>query len=124
MGIGDVADSIARAVAATHTGYFQAAPFIQDLIWEQYPLPAALDTMTAGNSSKMSMQANPVTALEPPMPPRTDVILNKTGSTGGFGAYVVYVPARKLGIVLLANKFYPNEVRTKVGYELMESVVG
>jgi beta-lactamase class C len=123
MGIGDVAEPIARAVAATHTGYFQAAPFIQDLIWEQYPLPAALDTMTAGNSSKMSMQANPVTAILPPMPARADVILNKTGSTGGFGAYVVYVPARKLGIVLLANKFYPNEVRTKIGYELMQSVL-
>jgi beta-lactamase class C len=52
------------------------------------------------------------------------VILRKTDSTGGFGAYVVYVPARKLGIVLLANKFYPNEVRTEVGYELMERLAG
>jgi beta-lactamase class C len=121
---GDVADPVARAVAATHTGYFRAAPFVQDLIWEQYPLPAGLDTMTLGNSSQMSLKANPVTAIEPPMPPRADVILNKTGSTGGFGAYLVYVPERKLGIVILANKFYPNEVRTKVGYDVMAKLLG
>jgi beta-lactamase class C len=124
MELDEVPAPVARAVAATHTGYFQAAPFIQDLIWEQYPLPAALDTMMAGNSSKMSMKVNPVTAILPPMPPRADVILNKTGSTGGFGAYVVFVPARKLGIVLLANKFYPNEVRTKVGWQVMQQLVG
>jgi beta-lactamase class C len=124
MGTGDVPDEIARAVAATHTGYFHADPFIQDLIWEQYAWPAALNDMTAGNSSTMSMKANPVTAILPPMPPRADVILNKTGSTGGFGAYVVYIPARKLGIVVLANKGYPNEVRTKAAYQVIERLLG
>src|SRR5262249_51960206 len=97
MGLGTVSGEIARAVAATHTGSFHADPFIQDLVWEEYDWPAALDAMTLGNSSKTSMKANPVTAILPPMPPRTDVILNKTGSTGGFGAYVVYVPAQKIG---------------------------
>ena len=124
MGAGDVPAPVARAVAATHTGYFRAEPFIQDLIWEQYPLPAALETMTLGNSPKMSMKPNPVTAILPPMAPRADVILNKTGSTGGFGAYLVHVPEQKLGIVLLANTFYPNEVRTKIGYEVMTKLLG
>jgi beta-lactamase class C len=117
----DVPEPLVRAVAATHTGYYRTGPFIQDLIWEQYPTPVALDDMVRGNSSKlMGANPNPATAIEPPMPPRTDVIFNKTGSTGGFGAYVFARPEQKLGIVILANKFYPNEVRTKAAWQVME----
>ena len=32
---------------------------------------------------------------------------NKTGSTGGFGAYVALLPSRELGVVVLANRGYP-----------------
>ena len=119
-----VPEPVARAVAATHTGYYRAGPFIQDLIWEQYPTPVKLEDMTSGNSAKMSQQDNKATAIEPPMPPRADLIFNKTGSTGGFGAYVFGMPEEKFGIVLLANKFYPNEARTKAGYTAMARLVG
>jgi beta-lactamase class C len=120
MGIApDVPEPVARAVDATHTGYYRTGPFIQDLIWEQYPTPVSLEDMTNGNSSKlMGANPNPATPIEPPMPPRTDVIFNKTGSTGGFGAYVFCAPEKKLGIVLLANKFYPNEARTKAAWQI------
>src|SRR5581483_8200220 len=73
MGVGDVDPSIARAAATTHTGYYRAGPFIQDLVWEQYPEPAELADMMAGN--EVSFKALPATAIEPPMPPRADVIL-------------------------------------------------
>jgi beta-lactamase class C len=124
MGLGTVADPIARAIAATHTGTYSTGPFIQDLIWEQYPMPAALDQMVAGNSSVSSLHPVPATAIVPPMPPRADAILNKTGSTGGFGAYVMCMPEKKFGIVMLANRFTPNEARTKAGWQVMEAVVG
>ena len=119
MDMGNAPEKTARAVMATHTGYFRSGELIQDLIWEQYPWPVALDKITAGNSAKMIFNANPATAIEPPMPPRGDVILNKTGSTGGFGAYVAYVPDRKLGIVMLANKGYPNEARVKAAHQVL-----
>jgi beta-lactamase class C len=123
MGVGAAPpDPVARAVAATHVGYYRSGPFVQDLIWEQYPTPVALKTMTEGNSQQMSLKANPATVLEPPMPARSDVIFNKTGSTGGFGAYLFAAPEQKLGIVLLANKFYPNEARTQAAWQMMERV--
>ena len=124
MGVDGVADPVARAVAATHTGYYRAGPFIQDLIWEQYAMPAKLDDMTTGNSSKISLNAMPATVIQPPMAPRADVILNKTGSTGGFGAYVLCIPEQKLGLVMLANKGYPNEVRTKAAYQVLARLMG
>jgi beta-lactamase class C len=117
MGMGTVPAKIAGAVEATHTGYFRSGELIQDLIWEQYPYPAELDRIVAGNS--MNRDAHSATAIDPPMAPRTDVILNKTGSTSGFGAYVAFVPAKRIGIVMLANKFYPNEARVKAAYHIL-----
>ncbi|PBB89464.1 class C beta-lactamase [Mesorhizobium sp. WSM3864] len=118
MGIGKVPDDVARALDATHTGYFRAGELIQDLIWEQYPYPVELAKIVAGNAPKM-LEPTPATAIEPPMAPRADVILNKTGSTNGFGAYVAYVPSRKIGIVMLANKAYPNEARVRAAYQVL-----
>jgi len=119
MGLGAVPEKAARAIESTHTGYFQAGGMIQDLVWEQYLYPVALEKIVAGNAPGMARNTTPVVAIVPPMQPRDDVILNKTGSTGGFGAYVAYVPAKKIGIVMLANRFYPNEARVRAAYAVL-----
>jgi beta-lactamase class C len=96
-----------RAITATHTGYYRIGPMTQDLIWEQYPYPVALTDLLAGNSDKVILEANPATPLNPPLSPPEDVLINKTGSTNGFSTYVAFIPEKKLGVVLLANKRYP-----------------
>jgi beta-lactamase class C len=123
MGVGNVPPKVAQALAATRTGYFEAGPFIQDLIWEQYPWPVATEKVMAGNTLQMGRaNAHPATAITPPMPPRADVLVNKTGSTNGFGAYVAFVPEKKIGIVMLANRIYPNEVRTKAALQVLKQL--
>ncbi|MEO9340159.1 class C beta-lactamase [Mesorhizobium sp. SB112] len=119
MGIGDVPEKLARAVSATHIGYFRAGELVQDLIWEQYPYPVELNKIVAGNSGATTRGSIPAEEIDPPMQPRGDVIINKTGSTNGFGAYVAYVPGKKIGIVMLANKRYPNEVRVKAAHQVL-----
>lgn len=108
-----------RAVDATHTGYFRAGAMTQDLIWEQLAYPVGLGRLLAANSATMLFDAVPASRLEPPLPPQGYVLLNKTGSTNGFSAYVLFVPAKKFGIVLLANKSYPIRARVTAAYQIL-----
>lgn len=121
MGVGTAPAPILRAVNATHTGYFTAGDIVQDVIWEQYAYPVALDKLLAGNAYTM-LKPLPATAIEPPMAPRADVLINKTGATNGFSAYVAFVPAKKIGIVMLANKNYPNDARVKAAYAVLSKL--
>jgi beta-lactamase class C len=116
MGIGTVPDALAGALKATHIGYFRSGDLIQNLIWEQYPCPIDLNKLVAGNSAPMALNAIPASAIVPPMAPRGDALINKSGATNGFGAYLAFVPEQKIGIVMLANKNIPNEARVQAAY--------
>jgi beta-lactamase class C len=110
-----------QAIATTHTGYYTVGEMTQGLGWEFYNYPATLDTLLAGNSSQMALEAHEVQWLNPSQPPHDTVLINKTGSTGGFGAYVAFIPAKDIGIVILANKNYPNPERVKIAYKIMSA---
>jgi beta-lactamase class C len=115
-------EKLQRAITETHTGYFKAGPMTQDLIWEQYPYPVALKTLLEGNSPAMIFNATPVTKINPPEKPHEDVWINKTGSTNGFGAYVAFVPEKRLGIVILANKNYPIDERVTAAFKILTAL--
>lgn len=108
-----------RAVTNTHTGYFKAGELTQDLIWEQYPYPVTLDKILAGNSNTMITEATAATPLNPPLAPQTDVWINKTGSTNGFASYVAFIPAKKIGIVIMTNKNHPINPRITAAYQIL-----
>jgi beta-lactamase class C len=91
-------------------------------MWEQYLYPVTLGALRAGNAATMIFDATPVTAIRPPQQPRRDVWINKTGSTNGFGSYVAFVPERRLGIVILANRNYPIEARVTAAYEILTRI--
>jgi len=109
------------AIDATRTGYYKVGPMTQDLIWEQYAYPPKLAELQQYNGPSM-LQSQPVTALRKPLPPQQDVWVNKTGATGGFGAYVAFVPSKQRGIVILANRNYPNEVRVKLAWDILSKL--
>lgn len=111
-----------QAIASTHTGYYRVGEMTQGLGWELYNYPVKLDTLLAGNSSQMAMEAHEVQWLTPPQPQRDNLLINKTGSTGGFGAYVAFIPAKNIGIVILANKNYPNPERIKIAHKILSAL--
>lgn len=109
-----------RAIADTRIAYYQSGPMTQDLAWEQYPWPVSHDDLLRGNATQMIRQDQPVTALKPPHPATDGVLVNKTGSTGGFGAYIAFVPVKKLGLVILTNRSHSTEARVEFAYELLK----
>ncbi|MDQ2857970.1 MAG: beta-lactamase [Candidatus Eremiobacteraeota bacterium] len=112
-------DGLRRAITNTHTGYYRIGTMTQDLVWEQYRYQVSLSALLQGNSAQVIFKENRAVTIEPPTRPERDVVINKTGSTSGFAAYVAYVPQRKTGIVLLANKSFPIEARVVAAYRIL-----
>ena len=125
---------LARAIAATQLPRFQVAGMTQGLGWEQYPWPVSREQLLAGNAlSRGATAAVPVSdsaaadaaaAAVGATRATSDAprLFNKTGSTRGFGSYVLFVPEQRLGLVLLANRAWPTPARIELGLALLEQL--
>ncbi|SCB25443.1 beta-lactamase class C [Rhizobium hainanense] len=122
MGEAKLDGTLRQAIDATHVGYYSIGNMTQALGWEIYAYPTTLARLLAGNSSDMALEPHKIIRLDPPQPPRKDVLLNKTGSTNGFGAYAAFIPARQVGIVLLANRNFPIPARVSSAYKILTAV--
>lgn len=114
--------SMRRAIEGTHVGYFKVGPMVQGLGWEQYPYPVPLERLLAGNSDSMVFGPNAATALKPPRAPTGATLFNKTGSTRGFGAYAAFVPAKRIGVVILSNRNMPTPARIAAAHAILEAI--
>jgi beta-lactamase class C len=114
--------SLKRAIEHTHLAFFRVAEMSQGLVWEQYSYPTTLDRLLAGNSTKMIFEANTVKQITPQRAPPNLILFNKTGSTGGFGSYMVFVPSKKIGVVMLANRSLPIPARIKAAHTILEKL--
>ncbi|WP_421281958.1 FOX/MOX family class C beta-lactamase [Aeromonas taiwanensis] len=106
-----------QAIDLTHQGQYAVGEMTQGLGWERYAYPISEAALLGGNSTRMILEANP--AAPAPAAAGHPVLFNKTGSTNGFGAYVAFVPAKGIGIVMLANRNYPNEARIKAAHTIL-----
>ncbi|AZF58641.1 class C beta-lactamase [Pseudomonas sp. R11-23-07] len=111
-----------QAIATTHSGYYSVDGMTQGLGWEYYPYPITQQALIEGNSTPMALESHTVKWLQPAQSQPANVLYNKTGSTNGFGAYVAYVPSRDIGVVILANRNYPNAERVKVAHAILTAL--
>lgn len=114
--------SLRQAIATTHQGYYRVGDMTQGLGWERYAYPITLPRLQAGNSTQMALEPHAVEHFATPQPAEGDLLLNKTGSTNGFGAYVVLLPARETGLVILANRNYPNAERVRIALQILATL--
>ena len=122
LGLIEVTPAMRRALAATQVGQFKAGPMTQALIWEWYPLPVSDIDLAVGNGDAMVLKPNPVTRLDSPRAPPADSLVNKTGATNGFGAYAAFIPGRKIGLVLMANRNHPTAVRLTLAKQVFAAL--
>lgn len=111
-----------QAIVATHQGYYRVGDMTQGLGWERYAYPISLQRLQGGNSTQMALQPHAVERFAKPQAVEGDLLLNKTGSTNGFGAYVVLLPARDTGLVILANRNYPNTERVRIAHQILSTL--
>lgn len=111
-----------QAISSSHRGHYQVGDMTQELGWERYAYPISLEKLQAGNSAEMALQPQTVERFSAPKPAEGDLLLNKTGSTNGFGAYILLLPAHDTGLVILANRNYPNAERVRLALQLLETI--
>lgn len=118
MGGGDIGADWRQAIETTLEPRYRAAATIQNLGWESYPFPTPLEVLTDGNSTEMALEPTPIE----PAQNHAAVLVNKTGSTSGFGAYAAFVPTEKIGVVILANRNYPNAARVEAAHAILTAM--
>ncbi len=111
--------SLKAALIAARSPVYQVRRMYQGLGWELYRAPARRVDLLQGVDPDFVMKAN---QIEPPslhVPAEMVATVSKTGSTGGFGAYALFQPERGTGIVILANRFWPNSARIATAYSIL-----
>lgn len=120
LGSGDASPEVRDAITRTQDGQFRTRLFTQAMIWESYAWPVDVDRLVEGNGYDFILKPQ---QMEAAGEQTDDMFLNKTGSTNGFGAYTVIVPSEDLGIVVLANRNYPNEARVRATHDLISRIL-
>ena len=94
-----------RAIVATYMEYGKGRRHDAGLGWEMRADPTELERLVMGNSAEMILDSHEVVCAA--LAARRDVLINKTGSTNGFVAYAAFVPEKRVGIVIPANRNLP-----------------
>uniref|UniRef100_UPI003367B9C5 cephalosporin-hydrolyzing class C beta-lactamase MIR-34 n=1 Tax=Enterobacter roggenkampii TaxID=1812935 RepID=UPI003367B9C5 len=116
------APSLKQGIALAQSRYWRVGAMYQGLGWEMLNWPVDAKTVAGGSDNKVALAPLPVAEVNPPAPPVKASWVHKTGSTGGFGSYVAFIPEKQLGIVMLANKSYPNPARVEAAYRILDAL--
>ena len=116
------APSLKQGIALAQSRYWRVGAMYQGLGWEMLNWPVDAKTVVGGSDNKVALAPLPVAEVNPPAPPVKASWVHKTGSTGGFGSYVAFIPEKQLGIVMLANKSYPNPARVEAAYRILSAL--
>lgn len=114
--------TLKKGMAIAQSRYWQVGEMYQGLGWEMLNWPVTSRTLEQGADNKYALAARDVTAITPAQPPVKASWVHKTGATGGFGSYIAFIPEKQLGIVMLANKNYPNPERVKAAYQILDAL--
>lgn len=114
--------NLQQGIKLAQSRYWRIGSMYQGLGWEMLNWPLKGKVVIDGSDNKVALAPQTAVAIDPPAPVVKASWVHKTGSTGGFGSYVAFVPEKQLGIVMLANKSYPNPERVKAAYAILEAL--
>ena len=112
-------DVIQNAMRMTQTAYIRLPHELHGLGWQIHPLNQ--NTVSDLLNAPVKMDFGPTLVREEFKEPFYDgsALMDKTGATGGFRAYIAVIPNRKSGIVILANKNISNAEIVNAGRQIL-----
>jgi len=111
-----------QGITLAQSRYWQIGEMYQGLGWEMLNWPVKAKTVVTGSDNKVALAPATAVEINPPAPAVKASWVHKTGSTGGFGSYVAFIPEKDLGIVMLANKSYPNPARVDAAFRILDAL--
>jgi len=114
--------SLQKGILLAQSRYLQVGDMYQGLGWEMLNWPMKAAIAVDGSDNKVALAPQSAVEINPPAPALKASWVHKTGSTGGFGSYVAFIPEKNLGIVMLANKSYPNPARVEAAYHILSAL--
>lgn len=115
-------EKLQQGIALAQSRYWRIGEMYQGLGWEMLNWPVKAKTVVDGSDNKVALAPTTAVEINPPAPAVKASWVHKTGSTGGFGSYVAFIPEKNLGIVMLANKSYPNPARVDAAYQILDAL--
>ena len=112
--------TLRKGIDLSQLGYYYSENKIyQGLGWEMYDYPVNEELVIRNSSNDVALMAKEIQAVKPEHMDGRQLLIHKTGATNGFGAYVAFIPSEKIGIVMLANKNFPNVQRVKAAFAIL-----
>ncbi len=106
-------------IRMTQTTFVKYAGKQQGLAWSIHPIKEGYITDLLDDTNDYAMDTIAVDAIYERPPYDGNALIDKTGTTQGFRAYIAVIPNKKTGIVILANKNVPNTAIVRTARELL-----
>ena len=115
--------TLQQGIGLSQQGYYYTENKIyQGLGWEMYDYPVNEELVIRNSSNDVALMAKDIMQIKPEHMNRHKFFIHKTGATNGFSAYVAFIPSKKIGIVMLANKNFPNTERVKAAFSILNTL--
>jgi len=121
IGLPGTPQRILYPMRMTQAGYVKLPDCLQGLGWQIHQFTPENAASLLIVSDENDKDKGPVAVQEQLEKPLfySNALIDKTGGTEGFRAYIAVLPDKKSGVVILANKFIPRSVIVSAGRQIL-----